>query len=210
MTSRWSAWRKLGESIGLGVLPRDESIELLHARSGGTSAPGEAMNGIADQLGDLPLALDEAAAYLEETGVNAQTYLGLLKERAAELLLTPHANAGSADQQRVATAWTVSLDRLREQAPMADELLDFCAFCAPDDIPRSLLTDRPELLGPLAELARDPLAFNEAVRAIGRFSMAQVTDDTLSLHRLVQAVVVEPSRGDARPLTCCAPSSSRG
>ena len=51
----------------------------------------------------------------------------------------------------------------------------------------------PEELG---ELAADPLAYNRALGVLGSYSLAVVTPDALSLHRLVQAVLRARLNGD--------------
>lgn len=66
VTSRWSAWRSRASTVGLSVLARDESIEFLRRRTGAEDLV--ALDTLAELVGDLPLALEEAAAYLEETG----------------------------------------------------------------------------------------------------------------------------------------------
>ena len=113
---------------------------------------------MAELLGDLPLALEEAAAYLEETGIGLDEYLQLVKDRARELfgLDQPPADEQE-DERRVATVWSLSLDRVRAQAP-AEALLTLCAFLAPDDIPRELPREHPEVLpGELAGVVGDVL-----------------------------------------------------
>lgn len=83
----------------------------------------------------------------------------------------------------------MSLQRVRAQAPAAQELLGLCAFLAPDDIPRTLLTNHPQVLPePLGAAVHDPLVFGQALAALGHYSLITVTDDALRLHRLVQAV----------------------
>ena len=93
------------------------------------------------------------------------------------------------DQRRVASVWSVSLDRIHAQAPAAEALLCLGAFLAPE-IPRGLPTEQPQVLpAALAVVVRDRLAYNRTLAAIGRYSLATVTADTVGLHRLVQAVI---------------------
>ena len=85
--------------------------------------------------------------------------------------------------------WSVSLERVHIQAPAAEALLCLCAFLAPD-IPRKLPTEQPQVLpADLAAVVGDRLAYNRTLAAIGRYSLATVTADTIGLHRLVQAVI---------------------
>ena len=75
---------------------------------------------LAELLGDLPLALEEAAAYLEETGEGLNKYLGLVRGRARELFGLDQPPADERDQRRVATVWSLSLDRVHQEAPVAE------------------------------------------------------------------------------------------
>jgi hypothetical protein len=121
VTSRWSAWGRQATPLRVNVLARDESIAFLGKRIGADNQP--ALGALAELLGDLPLALEEAAAYLEETGVGLDEYLELVRSRARELfgLDQPPADEHG-DQRRVATIWSLSLDRVREEAPAAEAL----------------------------------------------------------------------------------------
>jgi tetratricopeptide (TPR) repeat protein len=185
VTSRNPMWGRVAEPLPLDVLRREESVALLGRRAGIRDAASAAT--LAEFLGDLPLALEEAAAYIDETKVGLTDYLRLARERMVELF---GLDRPVADEQRVAAAWSMSLDQVRAQAPAAAALLDLCAFLAQDDIPRELPRRDPDRLpAPLAQAARDPLAYNEALRALGRYSLATVTPTALGVHLLVQVVV---------------------
>jgi hypothetical protein len=84
VTSRWSAWGRQATSLPVNVLARDESIAFLRKRTG--TDDQAALDELAELLGDLPLALEEAAAYLEETRVGVDEYLELVRDRARECL----------------------------------------------------------------------------------------------------------------------------
>jgi len=89
----------------------------------------------------------------------------------------------------VATTWELSFQQVQQASPAGADLLNLCAFLAPDDIPRDLLSEGVEHLPqPLAKALVDPLAFDEAVAALRRYSLIEVGGDALSVHRLVQAV----------------------
>jgi tetratricopeptide (TPR) repeat protein len=188
VTSRWSAWGNHATPLRVNVLARDESIAFLRKRTGADSEA--ALRALAELLGDLPLALEEAAAYLEETGEGLDEYLGLVRERARELfgLEQPPADERG-DQRRVASVWSLSLDRVHLEAPAAEALLCLCAFLAPD-IPRDLPREQPQALPEeLATAVSDPLVYNRTLAVVGRYSLATVTPTTVSVHRLVQAVI---------------------
>jgi TIR domain/NB-ARC domain len=174
VTSRYGAWGKLGATMRLDVLAREEAVAFLARRTGATDQA--VLDALAGELGDLPLALEEAAAYLEETGTGLDEYLGFVRERARELfgLDQPPADE-QGDQRRVATVWSLSLERVHQEAPAAEALLSLCAFLAPD-IPRELPGEQPQVLpDELAKAVRDPLAYNRMLAVVGRYSLATVS-----------------------------------
>ena len=83
VTSRWQAWGRQAISLRLGVLSRPESIGFLRQRTGVDDPDG--LDAIADVLGDLPLALEEAAAYIQEARIGAADYLDLVQARSREM-----------------------------------------------------------------------------------------------------------------------------
>jgi tetratricopeptide (TPR) repeat protein len=190
VTSRWSAWRAQASPLGLDVLPRAESVAFLRHRTG--AADDKGLAALAELVGDLPLALEEAAAYLEETREDLDDYLELIRGRSRELFGLDDPGGGSdpdSDHRRVATVWSVSLDRVHAQAPAAEALLSLCAFLAAE-VPRDLPARHPQALpDDLAAIARDRIAYNRALTAIGHYSLATVSPAVVGLHRLVQAVI---------------------
>jgi tetratricopeptide (TPR) repeat protein len=196
VTSRNPAWGRVATPVAVDVLPRDQAVAFLVERTG--SGDQATLTELADLLGDLPLALEQAAAYLEETTTTPADYLELLRDRAGELFAL---DRPTGSQQTIATTWTVALDRIRTEAAAAEDLLCLCAFLAPDDVPRSLLVEHLEALPErLANTVGDRLGFGQALGALRRYSLVTVTDQAISTHRLVQAVVrhgldPEPARG---------------
>jgi tetratricopeptide (TPR) repeat protein len=167
----------------LDVLERDESVAFLRRRTG--SDDTTSLAALAKALGDLPLALEQAAAYLDETRTTPADYLKLYREHGAELLAL---GEPLTTEQTVATTWQVALNRLGA-TPGAPELLGVCAFLAPDDIPRAMFEEHAEVLPePLGTILGRPLTYNQAVGALGRYSLVTVTEDSLTVHRLVQTV----------------------
>jgi tetratricopeptide (TPR) repeat protein len=175
--------------VRLDVLTREEAVAFLARRTGSTDQA--VLDALAAELGDLPLALEEAAAYLEETHSGIGEFLTLVRERARELFgLDQPTDDERADQRRVATVWSLSLERIHQQAPAAEALLRLCAFLAPDDIPRELPGEHAEVLpDELAGVVGDVLAYNRLLGAVSRYSLATVTPTSLGVHRLVQAVL---------------------
>ena len=184
ITSRNPAWHDLASPLEVDVFDRSESLTLL-SRVPRLAAADAAR--IADALGDLPMALSQAAAYLVETGMPTDAYLSLLHERTVELLAhgTPATYPVS-----LAASYQIAFDRLATQAPAALDLLILAAHLAPEPIPLTLFTTHSDRLpNPLGIMARDPLIFTELTRLLRRGGLARVEPGSLQLHRLLQAIL---------------------
>ncbi|MET0133203.1 MAG: FxSxx-COOH system tetratricopeptide repeat protein, partial [Kibdelosporangium sp.] len=185
VTSRNTQWSAVAHAVEVDVFTRSESRELLQRRNQEMS--DNDADRLADALGDLPLAVEQAAAWRAETGMSADEYLRLFEDKRAELL---ESSPPLDYQVAVAAAWNVSLDRLRRENPGAMDLLRVCAFFAPEPISRNLFANVQELprFKELEETLRDPILLSRAIREINRYSLARIDhrNDTIQLHRLVQ------------------------
>jgi tetratricopeptide (TPR) repeat protein len=186
ITSRNPRWQEVAPTtIEMREFDRAESVALLRARAPHLDESDAGQ--VADQLGDLPLAIGQAGSLLAETGWGADAYLLLLAQRADELL----AQRGDGTYpSSVAASWSVAFDRLAADDPAGLELLTLIAWFAPEPVPLRLLTDRPNLLpAPLAAVAGDPLAMARRTASVRRLGMAAVALGTVHLHRVPAALL---------------------
>lgn len=187
VTSRQPSWRGVAMTMPLREMFRGEAVAFLLKRTGQNDVG--AANSLAEALGDLPLALAQAGAYMEESGASLSSYIELFKKRQRELL---RRSAAGDTTPTVATTWDIAFKEAQSRSAAAAELLSLAAFLAPEDIPRDALIEGAEdLPTALAEAVRDPLALDDAIAALRRCSLIEVQEDSLSVHRLVQAVVRE-------------------
>lgn len=199
VTSRNAAWRDIASILRVDVFDRQESIELLRRR-GPDLAVADA-DRLAAALGDLPLAIEQASAWRAETKMPADEYLQLL-EASRPVLGDEVAPVQQDYPELVAAAWNVSLNGLRERDRAALRLLEVCAFFAPEPISKVLLS-KPRALRihpDLDPLVRNPIRLNQAIRTIGRLSLARIDHRTNSfqMHRLVQRVLIAQMDPDDR------------
>ena len=191
ITSQSQHW-PAGWAVQVPVLEPGVAAQFLTARTGDTDQ--EAALELAAELGGLPLALEQAAAYMQATGTRLARYLPLFRARQADLLAR-----GEAAGHREHTAATLGLavSRLERDAPAAAGLLRLLAFLAPEPVPLDLLLAGQEaaeqlgaeIAGAVGPLLGDPLAAADAVAALRRYSLAGAAGDGLvQVHRLVQAV----------------------
>jgi hypothetical protein len=197
ITSRSPGWGAMGGRLEVDVLARAETVALLCARI--PALDEELADKLAAELGDLPLAAAQAAAYLEQTDLPAADYLRRFRGHRATLLARGEV-LGYAG--RIDTAWALSLERLRGEDPAAVQLLELAAFLAPEPIPLTLFTGHPELLDePLRGTAADPDALADAVGTLVGYSLARRSPDGFQLHRLVQAVIRHQLPADRQQAT---------
>ena len=189
VTSRDLDWSRTTEVLEVDVFTRDESISFLRNRNAQLSVRDA--DRLASALGDLPLAVEHAAAWQLATGMPPDEYLQLLENNRIELLDA----APSPDYRRtVAVAWKVSLDRLREVNLGALQLLQICSFFAPEPISRNILAGSAiaPITPALDAILSDTFRLSRAIRDIQRYALARIDHrtNTLQIHRLIQAVLV--------------------
>ncbi|MFF9588904.1 FxSxx-COOH system tetratricopeptide repeat protein [Streptomyces sp. NPDC014646] len=201
VTSRNQSWSQHGDALPVDVFLREESIEHLQRRAPGLSA--EDADQVATAVGDLPLAVEQAAAWIAETATPIDTYLEQLAQQAPEVLAL---NQPDGYPQPVAATWNISIERLKERSPAAVRLLQLCAFFAPEPISGNLLYSKEmiEALKPYDAALQEKLVLGRVIREIGRFALAKVdqVSNSIQVHRLVQAVIraqlSEEEQRDAR------------
>lgn len=142
---------------------------------------------MAEELGDLPLGVAQAAGYLTETGMAAGGYLHLLATRAGEIL---GEGQPSPYPRSLAAVTQLAINQLTRQDPVAMELVQLCSFLAPQPIPLAWFTRADEgLPDSLAACAADPVAWSQLLARVGRSSLARIDQRGVQLHRLTQAVL---------------------
>lgn len=141
-------------------------------------------------LGFLPLALDQAGAYIEEIGCGLAQYLELYTQHHKELL-NRRGKMSTDHPEPIMTTWSLSFQKVEEANPAAADLLRLFAFLAPDRIPEEFLTEGAQHWPPLLkEAVTNGLAFQQMLAELLKFSLVKrlANEHLLSLHRLVQAV----------------------
>jgi Tetratricopeptide repeat/NB-ARC domain len=201
VTSRSDVWTGIAQVVEVNVFLRNESIAFLRARL--PDVREEDANQLARRLDDLPLALEQAAAWQVETRTSAGDYLRLFDERLAYLQELEAVRSGilRADYPLpVAVTWSLALDKLRESQPEVVLLLQLCAYFAPEPIPWNVLS-----VGRFVETFPDSLRRalssnrerDRMIREIKKYALAQVDygSNRLQLHRLAQLVLREQLSG---------------
>jgi tetratricopeptide (TPR) repeat protein len=197
ITSRARDWRQIAVSLHAEVMSAQEAGDFLRRR---TDRDEAAADELSVELGNLPLALAQAATYIAAYGISIEGYLSLYSKASARMLAAGPAPAGY--PHTVATTWLLHFDALLQSHPAAVDVLNLCAFLAPDLIPLGLLLDTPPpdiFPGKLAAVADDPVERDTAIGALVSTSLLDRLDDsTVRIHRLVQEVTRAQLTADER------------
>ena len=197
ITSRRSNWPMGIGSMPVEVLDVATATRFLNQRTESLRFTGslQMLEAVVKELGCLPLALEQAAAYVLRHRIDWQQYLELLSARREELLAF-RSEGGTQYPQTVAATWFVSLQKL--SAP-AQAILRLVSFLAPEEAPRRLflegefiLSEAVETLeaetGHAAGLPATAGWVDEALVELADYSLITLSPRTFSCHRLVQAV----------------------
>lgn len=185
ITSRDRRWTGACPTIDLSVFKRSESIAYLTRRVDGLSENDA--DRLAEALGDLPIALVQAASFQLESGISTDDYLEALKRGGPQEV----ADAPPLDYPMpLHNMWTLSIETVRSHNPDAIELLDRCAFFGPAPIPLSVFTETAQVVdSDFQELLAAPMRLKRALGVLNRYSLADVDTihNTVQIHRLMQA-----------------------
>jgi hypothetical protein len=200
MTTRAAALRSLAKPILLEklsaeagavfLLRRADIIDTTDSHEATTEEKYTVAQTISELLGGLPLALDQAGAYIEDTACNLPHYLKLYQTRSDEIRRMRFGPVPDYPEA-VATTWTFSRTLVQENNPAAADLLRLCAFLYPEAIPEVIFTEGAAELGPLlAPFADDTMKLDLAIGGLRKYSLIarNPETETLSMHRLLQDV----------------------
>jgi tetratricopeptide (TPR) repeat protein len=201
LTTRSAAPGRIARRILVETFSEEQGMLFLLRRTGLLDPDGNLLQAlpedqalarqITQEVGGLPLALDQIGSYIEATGCNFATYQQHYLQHQAELL--EKYNGGIADHpEPVATTWSLSFQHVEERDPAAAELLRLCAFLAPDALEEEMLRQGADTLGPvLAPVMSDDYLLNRSIEVLRAYSLIDrdVHTKALTMHRLVQVVL---------------------
>lgn len=185
---------KMQPEVGALFLLRRADIIPLHASLDIVTGSDQPLAlELAQMMDGLPLALDQAGAYIKETSCSLSDYLHLYQARST-VVLKERGGFDTDYPESVATTWSLSFEKVTQADLAAAELLRLCAFLYPDAIPQEIITEGAPHLGfALQSAAADPLRLDSAIKELRKFSLLHREPDTqsFSIHRLVQVVLRE-------------------
>jgi hypothetical protein len=187
LTSRNQTWSNVWDAIEVNIFERSESIALVQKR--GTGITREDADRLSEKLGDLPLALDQAASWQSATGMAVSEYLELFDEHHRVLLAE---SKPASYPITIAALVKLAFQRLQHESPAVAQLLEMFAVFGAEPISVDLLRRGRQsgIAGPLGPALRDAILIGRVVRDLRRFGMAKVdADNRIQVHRLFQLVL---------------------
>lgn len=184
----------------LFLLRRSKLIALTDALGVATEADRAAAQAVTREVDGLPLALDQAGAFIEEMSSSPGEYLELYRREGEKL----RAERGTlnTDHDPVNITFSLAFKQVEEASAAAADMIRACAFLAPDAIPEEVFTGGASQLGENLASVSGGVALVKVIGEAGRFSLIRrnAKTGTLDIHRLVQQVVKDEMTPDARRL----------
>lgn len=203
LTTRVRASNSIAQPLLLEPLSPEEGALCIIRRTGNIPAYGQLSDAsslsvdaalkLSELMDGLPLALEQAGAYIEDTGSSVSRYLALYEQRRAEIIQR-HYGALPNYPLPVATAWEFSKSVVK-QYKAAFALLQLCAFLAPEAIPEEIFTRGAAALGPVLESLADPVALDSATAILRKYSLlnrevkGKEEIPRFSIHRMMQEIL---------------------
>jgi hypothetical protein len=216
LTTRATAMEGLAQPLVLTPLsPEEGALCLLRRasyigwnaslRAPSLSAPArKAALDLAELMGGLPLALEQAGAYIETTGRGVAGYLKLYEQYRETIQRNQYGDI-LYYRSAVAFAWNLARLVVKLENPAALELLHLCAYLAPDAIPYEIFPKDPRILGPvLGPVAAHPPALDQALALLRRHSLIknEVDRETdiprIFIHQVLQEILRDDMEPDAQ------------
>jgi len=184
VTSRNRLFQKF-QSINISVFNETEACKFIEKY---TNKPAdEYFKVLAEKMGYLPLALDQAGAFMNVHSMSYRDYLDLYDKFPLDLL--SEYDDDDPDKKTVATTWQISFDKIEN--PASRQLLYLCAFFSPDNFhPSWIKQARTVLPDELRETATHELKYEKVIAELTKYSLVSKNEEGfLSIHRLVQEVI---------------------
>jgi hypothetical protein len=193
ITTRYADPKQIqAEGLAVTEMTEEESMQLLSSMSSSKEGTVEVVlscdqaREIVAELGNLPLAVDQAGAFIR-MGLPGSNLLAMVRSNSATL--TEANPEGILYPRSISLTWSISLDHL---SPASAQLAQLFSYMNPDEINVEFLkAGSTALENNLKRVVEDASSFFMACKGLQRFSFLKVLEPArkFSMHRLVQAVI---------------------
>ncbi|MGG2087921.1 FxSxx-COOH system tetratricopeptide repeat protein [Priestia aryabhattai] len=188
ITTRKSNISSLINPLNIDKFIREDSIEFLLKRTNREKDSRRVSSQLAELLGDLPLALEQASAYIIQTGISISSYIERFNKYRDQLIKK---GKPINYDYNLATTWEISFEELNKQNPIALRFIYLCSFLSPDEISLNIFNNYSESPNFIKENIPSELELDELLSLLRAFSLIKSSQYGFSIHRLVQAVIID-------------------
>lgn len=171
-------------SIPLKLLETEQSIEFIINSTGQNDL--ETARLLSRELGDLPLALEQASAYIRESGLSMMEYLERFRNYRSYIISKGNPLNYSST---VATAWEISIQKVCEDIPISNDFMIFCSFLFPELIIKDIFYAESVLPQFLKNSITSLMEFDDLLTKLRSFSLIQTGSNGFTIHRLIQFII---------------------
>lgn len=186
ITSRNSCW---DISVNLQGLDRKSSLALLQNMTSLDTDGNECAELLAEELGDLPLALTQAAGFIKQTNSDYDEYYNLFKNRASSIIDL------NDNTDTLASSWNINLEQIKEENKSCRLWLECLAYLSPNRIPDKLAK---EIFNQI-EKKDNILNYKKIIKLAMAYSLIEVDEKhCINMHKLVQNYIRKISQKDRK------------
>ncbi|MCK2017946.1 SIR2 family protein [Peribacillus frigoritolerans] len=188
VTTRKSNASSFLNSLNIDKFIREDSIKFLLIRTKKSRESEEACSQLAELLGDLPLALEQAGAYINQTGISINGYIDRFRRYRDQI--TKKGKPINYNYT-LATTWEISFEEIDIQNSIALEFIYLCSFLSPDEISLDMFSSNSDSPKFIKENIPTELELDELLSILRSFSLIKSSEFGFSIHRLVQAIIID-------------------
>lgn len=176
-----SAWDNAAYSYQLEEFELDEAVDFLIKRT--AESDREGAKAVAVELGCLPLALEQAGAYIKN---NNRTFSHYMMQLRGDKMDALSQFKPTGYPEPVSRTWNISFDKVQKETPLSANILCICSYLASEQIPLNIMDLGIEYLDQPAPTSSN---VNKAITALKHYSLVTGESGSLSIHKLVQDVI---------------------
>lgn len=180
--------------IQVKEMDQTEAGQLVLKMLDDTEVSSDDLSLLSSRLECLPLALAQAAAFIQENTISVSEYVRLLDDGdhgLVDRLSEPFETAGrdSDTPQALTATWIISFEQIERQDALASDLLSFISLLDRQAIPKEFVTHYCECERPEDSTTCGPAEITKALGTLKAFCfISEAKDHSFALHRLVQLV----------------------
>lgn len=187
ITSRDNNWKMIGNVISVDVFTPQEALGFIRKRTLINNLSGAEV--LSKRLGFLPLAMEQAAAYIVNNALSFLDYIELFEKYKLKLFDLESSKPLNYTHTVTITS-RLSINRINNES--SAQLLKIISFLDADSIELNFFTNSEKILPhPLSECIHNELQLREVIWELKRYSLIKEENGKISIHRLLQEVIRE-------------------